>query len=92
MKIPTKLKALGMTIRVDRPDNVVVGADNCAGSWDSTNLVIEVKDGLPQDAAEVVFFHEILHVADYNDALQEDQVKQISRTLYALLKENGLLA
>lgn len=91
MKIPNRLKALGMNITILRPDMVVVGADNCAGSWDSINLIIEIKDGLPPDAAEAVFFHELLHVADFNDALNEDQVKQISRALYAIFKDNHLL-
>jgi hypothetical protein len=91
MRIPSKLKACGISITIKRPEYIIINDEACSGSWSADNLEIEVLKDLKQDAAEAVLLHELLHVADYNTVLNEAQTKQISRTLYAILKDNHLL-
>ena len=91
MDIPQTFKAMGLTVKVERPETIIINGESYTGAWDNSELTVEIKRGLPYECAEATFFHEILHIADYNDALNEDQTEQISRSLYAIFKDNGWL-
>jgi len=91
MDIPQYIRVMGLTVKVERPETILINGESYTGAWDSSDLTVEIKRDLPQECAEATLFHEILHMADYNGALNEDQTEQISRSLYAIFKDNDWL-
>ena len=91
MKIPPKLKVLGIDYEVRRPEVVECDGDVAIGMHSGKDGFIAIKRDLTPTMAEATFFHEIVHAVNIGDTLSEEQVEQIARGLYQVLKDNNLL-
>lgn len=66
------------------------------GLTDLEQCIIDIRQGLPQDRTEQVFFHELMHIVLNNEEESfmhgdEGLVSRVSELLYAVLKDNGML-
>ena len=91
MKIPPKLKVLGIDYEVRRPEVVECEGEVAIGMHSGKDGFIAIKRDLTPTMAEATFFHEIVHAVNIGDTLSEEQVEQIARGLYQVLKDNNLL-
>lgn len=99
MKIPKKLKVGSHTYTIITEKNK---GELCEpkywGKTESRNLKIYLDVNLPTSKQEETLLHEMVHIAfdqagiDRSDAEEEYLVNAISNQLYAILKDNNLLA
>lgn len=92
MKIPDKVKIGFKDYTVNRIDGPVI-SDNCVCYGDVTydTGIIRLQDtGLSEDMKQCVFIHECIHAIDdmLKINLSEEQVKELSKGLYSLVKDN----
>lgn len=94
MRIPDRLKVGPFWYAIERPELIDRYAPETDGMCDYGRLEIKVENGLPAPRAEETFFHELVHAVDefMCTQLSEEQMDQLSKGLYMVFKENGLLA
>lgn len=101
MKIPNKLKCGGLIYDV-RLDGDVAKAAQVFGQTQFSKQIVYIDGAETQQMQEETLLHEILHICLFNSGmngrlerlereLEEDLVSAISPTLFAILKDNGLL-
>ena len=81
---------MGISYQVNRPKEVVVDGEKGYGAYRESSLTVDIAADLPQELAEITFFHELGHITMPEEG--EAKVERYSRAWYHVLKDNGLLA
>jgi len=103
MRIPNKLKAFGTVIsviKVEEPTEITRDG-NCIGRYDAdASCIVLTKRTTSQkllspDVKCETFLHEVLHVINNymledTRRLEEGQIDQMSKGLFAIIKDNKL--
>ena len=100
MKIPSKFKFLGLEFKVKLVSIIDQSNLNIVGRTDMNNQIILIKKGMPKQAIELTFLHELTHVLfsqmGIDKALKMDSeaeevvVNAFSNGLYGLIA-NGTI-
>ena len=83
---------------VETDDPIIVDGNACRGSIDFNDNIIRIKkSGMSDQVKEQVFWHEVVHgILEYRTTSvannsEESIVEEISRGIYAIMKQNGIL-
>jgi Zn-dependent peptidase ImmA (M78 family) len=101
MKIPNKIKVEGIEFKVltltDEEMNKVVGNEDKSGNsslcgyTSFKDCIILINSSYNDDMKIQTIFHELVHICDSRmSPLDENQVDNIARRLYAVIKDNKL--
>jgi Zn-dependent peptidase ImmA (M78 family) len=90
MDIPKRIKYMGVSYFIKRPHKVEIDGEAGYGAYKESSLTVDIKADLPQELAEITFFHELGHIVMPEEG--EGKVERYSRGWYHVLKENGLLS
>jgi Zn-dependent peptidase ImmA (M78 family) len=101
MKIPNKIKVEGIEFKVltltDEEMNKVVGNEDKSGNsslcgyTSFKDCTILINSSYNDDMKIQTIFHELVHICDSRmSPLDENQVDNIARRLYAVIKDNKL--
>jgi hypothetical protein len=88
--LPDRIKCYGVWWRVERKNFIIENDEVCLGRVDFRNCVIEILSTLDDDRAWVVLFHEIFHILDINNKLEEDTTNSLAWGMHQVLKDNEL--
>lgn len=95
MKVPSRFKALGYTIKVIRPTKEkldrLAGGD-CAGFFDPTKMRIAVGKELSEDMALHTWLHEVTHLAFHLMGEDELYVNEKLVDLLAAIMHQALVS
>lgn len=92
MKIPKKIYFEGHTYNIKYSKKIFLNKQECYAIVDKSNLSIHLQAGLKKSVKEETFFHELMHLCENEEKpLKESTLDDLSRRLYAVLKNNNLL-
>lgn len=88
--IPDKIKIGGLTYKVNTVLDVDEDNSNVDGKIIYNKLEIKLKENMPEEYAECVLLHEIIHgifnLCQFEQ--KEAEIEQLSHALYQVLKDN----
>lgn len=90
MRIPPKVKIGGHTYRIEFVRPTELTEDEApSGNTNHKTRTIEINTDRHRSVQEATLFHEVFHTM--NGELSEEIVEFLSESMYAFLKENGML-
>lgn len=91
MKLPDEIKVYGIWWQIIRKNVIINNDEICLGRVDLQNCRIEILSTLNEERAWVVLFHELFHILDVNDKLEEEWVNWMAWGMHQFLKDNNWL-
>lgn len=87
---PERVRVLGIDIEVRYVDEL----EDCLGSFDATELEIQVLDGLSAENTRLVLWHELTHVVEVLLELKvsEGAICAFSTGFIQMMRDNPILA